>query len=398
MPTEPPRLTRRQAARLVLHHQGLDRRDAFGRGKGAVLRAIRRLGYVQLDTISVIERAHHHVLKSRVDNYATDMLERLLRERRLFEYWFHAAACLPMESYRFFLPVMARHREHTLRKRVDRRLARAVLRRIRDEGPLGARDFEQAKPAGAGGWWNWKPAKLALEYLFLSGDLMVQGRRGFQKLYDLPERVLPPELDTRAPSREEWADYLLDTMLTAQGLASFEEIIYLRTTQNRALHPPDWISAVRKRLDERVADGDLLRLQVDGVEQVARAADLARLPARLGRRPVTLLSPFDNLVIQRKRTKRLFDFDYQLECYVPAARRRFGYFSLPLLHRGEFIGRTDLKANRREGVLQVRALHLEPRHRRAAPEVRRALIDFAAWHGCDTLEAGRAARELSAAG
>lgn len=383
----PTELSRSQAARLALHHQGLGRRDAFGRGRGAALKAIRQLGYVQIDTISVIERAHHHVLKSRVSNYQPEMLDRLTRERKLFEYWFHAAACLPMENYRFFLPVMQRHRDRTLKNRVSPKLEKAVLRRIQAEGPLGAKDFtDEPGPAVPGGWWNWKPAKMALERLFFCGRLMVASRKGFQKIYDLPERILPQDIDTRMPSAEEWADYLLDTMLNAAGLAGFAEITYLRSTQNRALHPPAWMHAVQTRLTERLADGEITELKLDGQPHFAKTASLNALPARLGQRPVTILSPFDNLIIQRKRTKKLFDFDYQLECYVPAPKRRFGYFSLPLLQKGRLIGQTDLKADRARGVLQVRQLHLLPRHMQQKDAVLDALQDFARWHGCEGLE------------
>ena len=384
---KPLTLTRRQAVRLVLRHQGLDRRNAFGQGPAATKRAIRQLGYVQIDTISVIERAHHHVLKSRVANYAATMLDKLLQDRQVFEYWFHAAAYLPIEHYRFFLPVMARHRQRTLKNLADPRLEQAVLRRIRDEGPLGARDFDnESGAAKESGWWNWKPAKMALERLFLCGELMVHSRKGFQKIYDLRERILPAGLDTRSPTAEEWADFLLDTMLTSAGLASFEEITYLRSTQKRVLHPVSWMNAVKTRLDERVAAGDLVNLRVDKEHYFAKAASVANLPTRLGGRSVIILSPFDNLIIQRKRTRKLFNFDYQLECYVPAPRRRFGYFSLPLLYQGRFIGQTDLKADRKNAVLRVKRLHLDPAHRQREPELQAALLNFATWNGCDAVD------------
>ena len=175
-----------QLRRLVLRCQGLNRGNAFGRGRQGALRVLEHLGYVQIDTISVVARAHHHVFRSRIDNYRPDMLDQLVKQRAAFEYWFHAAAYLPMSDYRFALPRMndirAGVRKHWGGRR-DRKLEQAILDRIAAEGPLAARDFEGNGQGG--GWWEWKPAKRSLEVLFMQGDLMVTERSGFQKRYDL---------------------------------------------------------------------------------------------------------------------------------------------------------------------------------------------------------------------
>ena len=186
--------------RIALDRQGLLKREPFGRGKRATLKAIEQLGYVQIDTISVVERAHNHVLRARVPNYENHHIDKLQREGRIFEYWFHAAAYLPMRDFRFALPRMHAMRsgeERWLRSR-DQKLMREVLATVRETGPLKARDFEDTR-RGRGGWWDWKPAKSALEQLFMQGDLMVTGREGFQKIYDLTERVLPADTDMRTP-------------------------------------------------------------------------------------------------------------------------------------------------------------------------------------------------------
>ena len=206
--------------RIALNQQGLLKADSFGRGKAATLRAIEHLGYVQIDTISVVERAHHHVLWSRVSNYQPKFLDQLVKERKVFEYWFHAASWLPMRDYRFALPRMNRQNgERGWFENCDKKLVAHILQRVREEGPLRARDFEDTRK-GKKQWWDWKPAKQALEQLFMQGELMVSARQGFQKVYDLPQRVLPDWVDTRLPTLDEYAGYLINTTLRAHGFAT----------------------------------------------------------------------------------------------------------------------------------------------------------------------------------
>ncbi len=366
--------------RIALHQQGLLRPETFGRGKAATLRAIERIGYVQIDTISVVERAHHHVLRARVPNYRAAFLDRLVDERKLFEYWFHAAAWLPMRDYRFALPRMAEiNGDRNWFPQQDQRLRREILHRIEHEGPLRTRDFEDER-SGSTGWWDWKPAKQALEQLFMQGELMVSARDGFQKVYDLPERVLPDWVDTRSPDMLEYAGYLVDTTLRAHGFASQKSMTYLR--KGKPLR-----AAVVEILDRRIADRQLTTLALrDGNTVYIDPEKLeARAPRSAGQ--VRILSPFDNSLIQRERVRGLFDFDFQIECYLPQHKRQFGYFCLPLLYRDRFVGRIDCKAHRREGRLELRALHLEARvddefHRL----LEAALVDFAAFNGCDDID------------
>jgi uncharacterized protein YcaQ len=339
--------------RIALDRQGLLSANPFGRGKQAVLRAIEHLGYVQIDTISVVARAHHHVLWSRVANYQTVFIDRLVRERQIFEYWFHAASWLPMRDYRFALPRMQQlNGERNWFDGGDRRLMDEILRRIAAEGPMRARDF--ADPAHRGnGWWEWKPAKRALEQLFMQGELMAARRDGFQKVYDLPQRVLPDWVDTRTPSLDEYAAYLVDTTLRAHGFATLQSMTYLRKGQALRM-------AVKELLEACNADGSLVcvahrdnRFYIDPERLESRA------PRSAGR--VRLLSPFDNVLIQRQRGREIFSFDYQIECYLPGPRRQYGYFCLPILYRDRFVGRADCKAHRDRGLLEIRSLHLERR-------------------------------------
>ncbi|TNF90544.1 MAG: YcaQ family DNA glycosylase [Gammaproteobacteria bacterium] len=362
--------------RITLDRQGLLKSNHFGRGKNATLRAIEQLGYVQIDTISVVERAHHHVIWSRVANYRPQFLEQLVRERKLFEYWSHAAAWLPMSDYRFALPRMRKlNGERDWFESCDRKLQREIIKRIEIEGPLRARDFEDPKHR-SDGWWEWKPAKQALEQLFMQGELMVSGRDGFQKVYDLPERVLPDWVDTREPDIDEYAEHLIDSTLRAHGFASQATMTYLRKGQQLR-------AAVRHGLEARIESEKLVTVDPGNGAEVYIDPEVLESRAPRSTAQVRILSPFDNAIIQRQRGREVFGFDYQIECYLPEARREYGYFCLPVLYRDRFIGRIDCKAHRKNGQLEVKAMHLED-----VPDetfdlaFAQALEAFASFNGC----------------
>ncbi len=366
--------------RIALDRQGLLRSEHFGRGKGAVLRAVEQLGYVQIDTISVVARAHHHVLWSRIGNYQPVFLQRLVGERKLFEYWFHAAAWLPMRDYRYALPRMRKmNGERDWFPDSNKKLQREILHRVAAEGPLRARDFED--PAHkSDGWWEWKPAKQALEQLFMQGELMVSGREGFQKIYDLPERVLPGWVDTRVPDLDEYARHLVDTSLRAHGFASLKSMAYLR--KGKALR-----AAIRSEIENRVADRLLLCVEIRDGAEIYIDPELLESRAPRTAAQVRILSPFDNSLIQRERARLLFGFDYQIECYLPSEKRKYGYFCLPLLYRDGFAGRVDCKAHRESGMFEVKSLHVESRVDDGfAAALADALQDFAGFNGCDRIQ------------
>lgn len=366
--------------RIALNHQGLLKKDAFGRGKSATLKAIEHLGYVQIDTISVVERAHHHVLWSRINNYQPRFLDQLVRERKVFEYWFHAAAWLPMRDYRFALPRMNRtDGDRGWFKISDRKLTRHILQRVQVEGPLRARDFEDTRQ-GKKQWWDWKPAKQALEQLFMQGELMVSAREGFQKVYDLPERVLPDGVDTSLPTMEEFAIHLIDTTLRAHGFASQKSMTYLRKGQ--ALR-----DAVNQQLQDRVSEGLLSVVKLPDNSLVYIDPELLETPAPRARSQVKILSPFDNAVIQRQRGRDIFDYDYQIECYVPAPKRQYGYFCLPVLYGDGFVGRIDCKVHRKQKLFEVKSMHLEkPVDEVFADAFEQALLAFSAFNGCSEIK------------
>ncbi len=342
--------------RLVLSAQGLIKANTYGRGLDGVRSAINNLGYVQLDSISVIQRAHHHVLYSRVPGYQPNMIEKLMQGGDVFEYWAHAAALLPIADFRYSLPYKQAIKSGQTHwyKNPDKKLMKELMGRIKSDGPLRSRDvkIQADKDTKNSGWWDWKPAKKALEQLYMQGDLMVSERIGFQKTYDLTERVIPSQVDSSMPNVDELARYLLNQQLRSYGLVSLKGITYLR--RNVELK-----RMVKSLVSEMLSQGTLQQIQLPNesiylIETGALENSMPRLNNTL-----RILSPFDNSVIQRNRLKEVFDFDYQLECYVPAIKRQYGYFSLPLLYQGEFIGRMDCKAHRKESHLEIKALHFE---------------------------------------
>lgn len=374
-------LSKRDARKIFLKQQGLLNAEAFGRGPTAVTRAVQRLSYLQIDTISVVNRAHEHVLTSRIGNFNVDHLHSAVQQRELFEYWSHAAAFLPFEHFRYCLPVMRGWAETRER---DKKLAQQILGRILQEGPMQSRDFEDTEKKKRGGWWEWKPAKKMLEHLYLSGELMVSHREGFQKVFDLPENVVPSHIDTSEPTTAQWCDHLALTMAEALGVATAEDLGYSKSTVQQ-LARISLKAPLAESINRLVEEGRLLQLNVADHICYALPSVIENLPLRTSRRAVRLLSPFDNLVINRKRLAQLFDFQYQLECYVPAEKRQYGYFALPMLYGDEFIGRADIKAERKTAQLRIKNLvledHIKPEDR-LLEALRNGIDEFAANHNC----------------
>lgn len=369
------KFSRDEARSLTLAAQGLARPDPFGKGIVGAEVALRHLGYVQIDTISVVERAHHHVLWSRVSDYAPAMLQNLVAERKAFEYWSHAASYLPMTDFRFTLPrkrLYASGKRHWFRPTAaHKKWRKLILERVASEGPVSSRDF--AIPKRKSGWFERTPAKQMLEQLFMEGALMVTGRKGFEKQFDLAERVVPAHVDTSFPSESEYARHLIANAVRAHGLVRVDEIAYLRSAAVR--------ENVAKTASEMLREGFLTEVHVEGATRPYLAAPQGASVEWTS--DIKILSPFDNHVIQRKRLRELFKFDYVIECYVPEPKRKYGYFCLPVLKGTEFIGRIDAKADRARGVLEVKAAHPEKGKTRDFLEViRPALVEFARFNGC----------------
>ncbi len=382
--TQAYEISRDLARRIAIASQALHARRPFGSGKRAVYAAISHLGYVQIDTISVAERAHHHVLWSRVPDYAHKHLDTLqYRDRSIIEYWAHAAAYLPAKDYRYLIPTMEHFRhQRDGWPRADQRVMAQVLDRIRMEGPLMSRDFEAPDRKGEGQWWQWKPAKLALQRLFFAGEIMVSHRQGFQRVYDLPERVLPADIDTSPPTPDAYALYLICNTLRAHGIAQAREMHYLRRGMRKQ---------VQAVLDELTESGKVIPVTIHGAggNRYYTTTDTMQMKIRIPKR-ARLLSPFDSFIIQRDRLRDLFDFDYQIECYVPKPKRIYGYYCLPILYGDRIIGRTDVKADRKSSTLRIIGLWIERENipPEIIPSLAVAFREFAAFNGCDHVEAG----------
>lgn len=369
-----------ESRHLALHSQGLYGHD-HGKGKRGVVNIIEHLGYVQIDTLAVVERAHHHTLWSRVSDYSPKQLDDLVaKDKKVFEYWSHAASYLPMSEYRFSLPrkrMYLEGRSHWFKK--DKKVMQYALDRIKREGPLLSKDFENPGDR-KGVWYEWKPAKQALEQLFMEGTLMVAKRQGFQKVYDLAERVLPAGIDTTFPSEDEYARYLITKAVNAHGLVNANEISYLRK---------GWNVHVSKQLQSMLKNGEVVQIKIDNVKDIyySTAEKLELLNKKIKGDVVHILSPFDNSLIQRKRIEKLFGFSYQVECYVPELKRVYGYFCLPVLFNDTFAGRFDPKADRTSRTFYVYKLFLEPGIDTDVflPLFAKKLKEFAAFNGCEKI-------------
>ena len=317
-----------------------------------VVETIRRLGCVQLDSISTVERSHRIALGARIGAYPESAVSRLLRDGQVFEYWAHEACLLPVEDYPMHRWRMERFVDsHPWRGNVFERepeLTAQVLREISERGPLGSRDFEGS---GSGGMWNWKPAKVVLEALHSAGRLVIAGRDRFQRQYDLPERVLPPELlNGRPPTEAEYVRWATLRGVRARGALTDAAVAEMWRLSGGA-------ARVKPYADALVAEGELERLDVDdGKPSVLVPVDAE--PGKLP--PALLLSPFDNLVWDRTFLARVFGFRHVIEVYKREHERVYGYYVLPFLKRDRLVGRVDLKHDRAESELRVKAFHSEP--------------------------------------
>jgi uncharacterized protein YcaQ len=390
-----PQIDVETARRLFLHSQALLDDPTRRASADRVYTLVERLGFVQIDSILVVERAHHLILAARLDGYRPAMLARLLeRDRRLFEHWTHDAAAIPSVWFAHWRPRFERARTAIERNRwwqerlgPDAATVVAHVRdRIRAEGPLQAKDFEHDRKGTPGGWWGWKPQKAALEYLWHTGELLVARRAQFQKVYDLVERVLPEHAAAPPPSPDAWRDWAFRSAIERLVVATAGEIAAFWGR----LGPSDahaWCADAARAgtlVPVRVAsaDGSRPRSAWALSDWERRAARLAAPPERL-----RLLSPFDPAVHDRGRTRRLFDFDYSFEAFTPAAKRRYGYYVLPLLERDRFVGRADVA--RDDGRLVVRQVWWEPRMRAGRARTRALSLAVARLAVCCGLEPSR---------
>ena len=387
MISHPVSLTPAEVRAIVLRSQGLaDNEAPFGLGKPAVLKAVEHLGYVQVDPINVLQRAHHHVLWSRVPDYSPDMLHELQSpDVAVFEYWNHASSYLPTRDYKFSLPLMRKYRRrlHWSDESPElRKSMRRMLSMIRKNGPLMISDVESA--GSVKGWsaaTSGKIERRALHELWMRGDIMIRSRRGgVQKIFDLSSRVLPTGTDVKLPSKPEAAEFHIRRTLRALGVASRRELHYLQDAGQA--------DVARAALSSFVNRGEAIELRATNFPKTPLFAlrEALELNPPLNKNVVRFLSPFDNLIIQRQRLKWLFDFDYTVEIYVRADKRKYGYFVLPILWGDRLIGRMDAKANRAERQLKIHNLVFEATFRELnllRPVFIEALAGFTRFQQCE---------------
>jgi uncharacterized protein YcaQ len=376
-------LSAAEARRIALAAQGLDESRPSGPPRSRhLLRTLGRLGLLQIDSVNVLVRAHYLPLFSRLGAYDRTLLDASAYggfRRTVFEYWGHEASLLPIGLH----PLLRWRMERAGRGlglysglarfgRDRRAFVQAALAEVTDRGPLAASDLSNGG-RGRGSWWGWSEGKAALEWLFWAGLVTTASRRGFERVYDLPARCLPPEvLAAPTPPEDVAQRALLSLAARALGVATERDLRdYFRLD----------VADTRARLAEMLEAGDLRAVQVEGWTQPAYLHPEARIPRQVDAR--ALLVPFDPLVWERQRTERVFGFHYRIEIYTPAAQRRHGYYVLPFLLGDRLVARVDLKSDRAAGRLRVVAAHVEAGvdARRVAPALMLELRDMAAWLG-----------------
>ena len=340
-------LTKHDARRIWLAAQRLDMSAPFGEGAQAVADAVAHLGYVQIDTINVIERSHHHILFTRIPAYRrADLRQAQSADKSVFEYWTHALSYVPSKDFRFFLPQMKQHRRdgHKWYASVKPADTRKVMRLLR-AGPLTIRDIDDdVLTEKEHLWQSRKPSKRALQLAFYNGTATISERNGMLKTYELTARHFGWDKPPKPASAAEGTAYLLDRALRAQGLVSLDSVCHLDAPSK---------PAIRKLIARRVRRGELVPLALEGAGKVEHWARPEALDSR-GEAAIDLvhiLSPFDPLIIQRKRTHLIFDYEHRFEAYVPKDKRKFGYFALPVLVGEEIVAALDLKTDRQNKKL-----------------------------------------------
>ena len=346
-------ITLEQARSLAINSQQLY--NGKKADNESVLNLIRDLGYIQIDTINVINRAHHHTLFSRLKGYKQEYLNDLLsRDKSVFEFFGHALSYLPMEDYRYYsrrireFPSKAWEKEW-LKK--SEPFVEMVLKRIKDEGPLGIKDFSKDR-GDKKAIWTYSPVKMTLETLVWRGDLMIDRRDNFQRIYDLAERVMPENVDTTIPEDADMGMFFIRKTLSAHGILTRKEIEKFLNIKSGKI--------VKDGLNKLLESGEVsaVKLEGDDAEHYILTEKMSETDNPVANE-VRILSPFDNLIIMRERIEKLFDFSYRLECYVPEKKRIYGYFVLPVIWRDKFVLRIDVKADRKKKQLLVKRMHKE---------------------------------------
>ena len=381
---------------VALHTLGLDKTNGSRPNRDALYDVIRQIGCIQIDTLHMVRRSQYLALWSRLGNYDPNDLDALAStaDRRIFEGWQHAASLIPILEYRYQMPRQRKFREHPstwynqlLDETRQQEFVPQVLDRIRNEGALRVSDFESDGHRG-GSWWNWRPAKVALEILYANGELMISERKKFQRVYDLTERVLPEWVERTEPTVQERDRFWVELGAKALGVC-----------QARQVGDYTWmgISHAKPIVTELVREGILIPISGEMVNGITSEFIIHRdnLPSleqaadgALEARRTTFLSPFDNIWWARDRDEQLWGFHQSIEAYLPAHKRIYGYFCLPILHKDRLVGRFDPKLERKTGLLRLKVLYLEPGNHPTEElmnDIAICMKDFMAFHAAKEL-------------
>ncbi|MHA1666599.1 MAG: winged helix-turn-helix domain-containing protein [Candidatus Thorarchaeota archaeon] len=380
-----------QVRQIILDAQGLRTNNPCK----SVVEVAHQIHSIQIDTISVVSRSHNLITFNRFPEYEDETIWDYEKKGELFEYWSHALCMMPIETYPFY----AWRRKFYPSPR-DKKWAIGhkdtideVYRYVKKNGVTNSASIGNSNPESTG-WWDWKVEKRSLEYLNTVGKLMVAYRKGFQKYYDLTERVLPGHISTEPLTDEEAADFIVDTTIGSLGIGCYDDI---RTYHNKLPSQKIWKGRkdqIESYLEQRVKEGHLEEVKVKGLKEryfiLTKNVDMLKADSfvDLDNAPVKLLTPFDNIIRERAFPKRIWEFDYKIECYVPAPDRIFGYFVLPILDKDELAGRLDAKVHRKEGLLEIKALYLESKEIQSSDGLERlnhGILEFAKFHNCDSI-------------
>lgn len=380
-----------QAQRFILEKQGL----LTTKPAKSVLEVARRIHNVQIDTISVVARSHDLTIYNRFENYTEKEIWDNLRRKELFEYYSHGLCLIPIEDYPFYKLCMDDYRDREKNSRwekwltVNQKIVDFVLNRVKKEGPLSSKDFKVPEERKSKGWFEWKEEKRALEYLFYRGDLLINHREGFQKYYDIPERVLPLNISHEPMSIKDAPDYLLNTTLSSLGICDYEEIkSYIRSRTVKLIwnNKP---SLITEYLEEKVKDDTLIKVNVQGIDrtQFIKSTDSKKIETvkSLESAEAKLINPFDNVARDRNLLRKFWNYDYKLEAYTPAPDRIFGYYLMPILIDHQIVGRLEPKVHRKESRLEIKSIFFENWFKPSInfyEKLAKGLWKFATFHNC----------------
>jgi len=343
------KINKEKAKNIWIRSQKLDQKAPFGKGPIAVNRAISHLGYVQIDTINVIERAHHHILYNRIPEYKQKYLHLAQsQEKTLFEYWTHALSYLPIDVYKYFVDKMNQYDNSSdgwfsSVTEADYKKVKSILK---ENGPTSIRDIKDDRLVEkTHAWGSSKPSKRALEFGFFKGDFVIAERDGILRKYDLTQRHFGWKTKPKKATQAECFNYMLERSLKAQGIVSIESICYLE---------PKMKKEIGQLIEKKIKLKELLEIKVEQIEKERFYVKPETLEKKnLKSKHTHILSPFDPLIIQRKRLKSIFDYEHVFEAYIPKEKRKFGYFSLPVLHQNSIIAILDLKTDRVKNKLRI---------------------------------------------